>query len=127
MFGAQSDSIVTTDNPAQLGRENFQRANYGNAEHYFRTAVEADPLDGPSWVGLAASYDQLGRFDLADRAYDRAIEVNGPTAQIFNNRGYSYMLRGDGSAARRMFARARALDPNNPLIANNMTLLRSAR
>jgi len=118
--------FVATDEPARVGREQFARGNYGLAEKYFRSAVERVPQDGDAWVGLAASYDQLGRFDLADRAYTRATQVKGTTAQILNNRGFSYLLRGDGTSAGRMFARARSLDPANVVVANNLAILRSA-
>src|SRR4029077_708697 len=58
-----------SDEPARLGVENFNRGNYGLAERYFRDAVEKAPRDLTAWIGLAASYDRLARFDLADRAY----------------------------------------------------------
>ncbi|MEZ5801764.1 MAG: hypothetical protein R3D29_16475 [Nitratireductor sp.] len=48
-----------------------------------------------AWVGLAASYDQLGRFDNSDRAHDQLAKLKGDDPRILNNRGYSYLLRGD--------------------------------
>jgi Flp pilus assembly protein TadD len=30
-----------------------------------------------AWIGLAASYDRLGRFDLADQAYAAAAKLEG--------------------------------------------------
>ena len=77
----------------------------------------------PAWVGLAASYDRLGRFDLADRAYATAIRLVGETPDILNNMGYSYMLRGDLVRARQKLKLAQAREPNNPTIANNLKLL----
>jgi hypothetical protein len=60
------------------------------------------PRDLDSWIGLAASYDRLRRFELADRAYEQAIKIGGATGEILNNRGYSYMLRAIiGAPARR--------------------------
>jgi Flp pilus assembly protein TadD len=53
----------------------------------------------------SASYDRLGRFDLAERAYQSAIHLVGETTVILNNRGYSYMLRGNLVAAARTFSR----------------------
>src|SRR5262249_19646759 len=47
----------------------YRSANFGLAERYYRRAVEARPQDAEAWVGLAACYDQLRRFELADRAY----------------------------------------------------------
>jgi Flp pilus assembly protein TadD len=77
-------------------------------------------------VALAATYDRIGRFDLADRAYKTAIRLTGETTQILNNEGYSYMLRGDLVNARKKFLKAYEREPNNPTIANNLKLLNSS-
>jgi Flp pilus assembly protein TadD len=106
-----------------LGKKHFRAANFGLAERYFRRAVELHPRDLESWIGLAASYDRLRRYDLADRAYDQAIKIAGPTPEILNNRGYSYMLRGDYRRARETLLTAHAHDPSNPYIKNNLELL----
>lgn len=116
-----------SDEPARLGLENFNRGNYGLAERYFRDAVERSPRDVTSWVGLAASYDRLARFDLADRAYRFAIKLAGETTQILNNQGYSYMLRGNFVKARQKLMKANAREPNNPVIVNNLQLLDGSR
>src|SRR5207248_11160775 len=92
-----------SDEPLRLGIEHFNRGNYGIAERYFRDAVEKAPRDATAWIGLAASYDRLARFDLADRAYHSAIRLIGETTQILNNEGYSFMLRGDLYRARIKF------------------------
>jgi Flp pilus assembly protein TadD len=112
-----------SDEPLRLGLEHFNRGNFGIAERYFRDAVEKAPKDASAWIGLAASYDRLGRFDLADRAYDSAIRLVGETTAILNNRGYSYMLRGNLVAARRDFLKAYEREPGNPTILNNLKLL----
>ena len=106
-----------------LGKKQFRAANFGLAERHFRRAVEQHPRDLESWVGLAASYDRLRRFDLADRAYEQAMKIAGPKAEILNNRGYSYMLRGDYRRARETLLQAQAQDPGNPYIKNNLELL----
>lgn len=106
-----------------LGKKQFKASNYGLAEEHFRKAVESHPNDGEAWVGLAASYDRLRRFDLADRAYKEAIRILGPTPELLNNRGYSYMLRGDYAHARATLRKAQARDPRNPYILNNLNLL----
>src|SRR5262249_50706959 len=74
-----------SDEPLRLGIEHFNRGNYGIAQRYFRDAVEKAPRDVVAWTGLAASYDRLSRFDLADRAYASAIKLAGETTQILNN------------------------------------------
>jgi len=112
-----------SDEPLRLGLEHFNRGHYGIAERYFRDAVEKAPRDVTAWVGLAATYDRIGRFDLADRAYSAAIKLAGNTIEILNNQGYSYMLRGDYAAARKKFLQAYAREPNNPTVLNNLKLL----
>jgi Flp pilus assembly protein TadD len=112
-----------SDEPLRLGLEHFNRGHYGIAERYFRDAVEKAPEDVTAWVGLAATYDRIGRFDLADRAYSAAIKLAGVTIEILNNQGYSYMLRGNLPAARRKFLQAYAREPNNPTVLNNLRLL----
>jgi tetratricopeptide (TPR) repeat protein len=106
-----------------LGKKQYRAGNFGLAERYFRRAVETHPRDAEAWVGLAAAYDRLRRFDLADRAYEQAVAIVGPTAEVLNNRGYSYMLRGDYPRARSTLLAAAAKDPRNPYIKNNLDLL----
>jgi Flp pilus assembly protein TadD len=113
----------TPNDDLSLGRMNFRQGNYGLAEHYFRRAVEAGPRDADAWLGLAASYDRLKRFDLADRAYKQLYGMMGRTPELLNNQGYSYMLRGDFAHARTTLMEAQAKDPRNPYIANNLALL----
>ena len=115
-----------SDEPLKLALEHFDRGNYGTAERYFRDAVEKAPRDATAWLGLAATYDRLARFDLADRAYRSAIGLTGETTQLLNNQGYSYILRGDLANARKRFLQAYEREPNNPLIINNLNLLDSS-
>ena len=112
-----------SDEPLRMGLEQFNRGHFGVAERYFRDAVEKAPKDASAWIGLAATYDRLGRFDLADRAYASAVHLVGETTAILNNRGYSYMLRGNLTAARQDFLKASAREPDNPTILNNLKLL----
>ena len=115
-----------SDEPLKLGLEHFKKGNYGLAQRYFRDAVEKAPEDAEAWIGLAASYDRVRRFDLADQAYAAAIKLTGETVQILNDRGYSYLLRGDLTKARVKFLKAYQLDPTNPVVINNLQLLNSS-
>ncbi|HEY1309867.1 MAG TPA: tetratricopeptide repeat protein [Pseudolabrys sp.] len=106
-----------------LGKKQYRANNFGLAEKYFRHAAELRPRDAEAWLGLAASYDRLRRFDLADRAYTQAIGIVGPTTEILNNQGYSYMLRGDYKRAREKLVVAQRQDPGNKYVLNNIQLL----
>lgn len=116
-----------SDEPVRMGLEHYNRGNYGLSQRYFKDAVEKAPRDVTAWIGLAASYDKLRRFDLADQAYAQAIRLGGETVQILNDQGYSLMLRGDLSGARKKFMKAYSLDPGNKVIANNLELLNGSR
>ena len=115
-----------SDEPLKLGLEYFNKGAYGIAQRYFRDAVEKAPKDAEAWIGLAACYDRLRRFDLADQAYAQAIKLTGETVQILDDRGYSYMLRGDLAKARAKFLRTCQLDPTNPTVINNIQLVNSS-
>jgi Flp pilus assembly protein TadD len=112
-----------SDEPVKLGMQRFHEGAFGLAQQYFQDAVEKTPRDATAWVGLAASYDRLGRFDLADRSYAAAVKLVGHTPNILNNEGYSYMLRGDLNKAHGKFIAALRLDPGNATATNNLALL----
>ena len=109
-----------------IAKKYFRQGSYGLAERHFRKSAELHPRDAESWVGLAAAYDRLKRFELADRAYAQAGKLIGSTPELMNNQGFSYMLRGDYRRARDILLAARAKDPKSPYIANNLRLLDAA-
>jgi Flp pilus assembly protein TadD len=109
-----------------VAKKYFRQGSYGLAERHFRRAVELHPRDAEAWIGLAAAYDRLRRFDLADRAYTQATRILGPTSEVLNNQGFSYMLRGNYRRARATLLAAKAKDPANPYIQNNLRMLRES-
>ena len=110
-----------------LAKKYFRQGGFGKAEQHFRKAVELHPRDAEAWVGLAASYDRLRRFDLADRAYRQAVKIIGLTPELLNNQGYSYMLRGDYRRARATLLAAWRKDPHSPYIKSNLELLEESQ
>ena len=127
--GAPAAAAPRSSDPnddVSLGKKYFRAGNFALAERHFRRAVELHPRDVDSWIGLAASYDRQRRFELADRAYDQATKIAGPTAEILNNRGYSYMLRGDQRRARETLLEAQARDPGNVYVKNNLEMLEAS-
>jgi tetratricopeptide (TPR) repeat protein len=123
--GASGKGLLGSDpnDELSLGKKHYRANDFGLAEKHFRRAVEQHPRDAEAWLGLAASYDRLRRFDLADRAYAQAVGILGPTVEILNNQGYSYMLRGDYKRARATLAVAHRKDPTNKYVENNIRLL----
>jgi len=123
--GSTSGGLLGSDpnDDLSLGKKHYRANDFGLAEKHFRRAAELHPADAEAWLGLAASYDRLRRFDFADRAYAQAIKIVGPTAEILNNQGYSYMLRGDYKRARAKLMAAQAKAPDNPYVKNNLRLM----
>ncbi len=114
-----------SDEAVMEGQMKFTAGDYGLAEQNFRSAVEANPLSAPAWLGLAASYDRLSRYDLAKRAYEQVIRLEGRTPTVLNNLGYHYMLQGRLGEAKTTLEEAARLDPDNDYIQGNLQLVAS--
>ena len=105
------------------GKHQFAEGNYGLAEKHFRQTVAVNANSAEGWLGLAATYDRLRRFDLADKAYAEVLRLQGRKARVLNNMGYSQYLRGDYKAARRLYHEALQLSPDDAVIHANMAML----
>lgn len=116
-------AFFPSDDYLRMGKVYFRNESYGLAAQSFQKAVEVTPKDAEAWLGLAASYDHLRRFELADQAYEKVLKLGSQNAAILNNAGYSQLLRGNLASARRFLLRAYELEPDNPYIQNNLKLL----
>ena len=115
--------VPKSEKPLAKAKLHFKNEDYGLAEKYFRQAVEEDSNQSVAWLGLAASYDRLRRFDLAARAYKVVVKQMGHTATVHNNLGYHHYLQGHLKKARKHFNAALAKDPGNPYVLNNLEML----
>ena len=111
----------------EIGRRYYQHGQYGLAEQSFRNAVEQDHNNAEAWLGLAASYDRLRRFDRAKQAYDVLIKLVGRTPVVLNNLGYHHFLSGDRVRARETLVAALRADPENEQIRDNLALVAGER
>ena len=117
----------TADRALKEARAHFRNNDFGYSATLYKRVVDLSPKDPDGYVGLGASYDRLGRFDLSDRVYASLYRLAGGTAQYYNNLGYSYLLRGNLTQALANFRQARALAPDNAVVANNLAMLANAR
>lgn len=115
--GDKSKALLVT------GQDHFTNQNFGLAEKNFRKAVEIRSDNASAWLGLAASLDQLGRFEFSDRAYKQLVQLKSNNARVLNNMGYSHLLRGDYQKARSLLNRAQQLNPQLEEIQGNIHLL----
>ncbi len=107
-------------------RSYFRTNNFGYSAAFYKKAAELSPQNPQAYIGLAASYDRLGRFDLSERVYASLFRITGESVQYYNNVGYSSMLRGNLRNALINFRKAAALDPDNVVVNNNLQLLADA-
>ena len=114
---------LPAEKPLEQGKGYYSKGEFGLAEQAFRKAVELDKNDPEAWLGLAASYDRLRRFDQANRAYDVLFRLVGRTPTVLNNLGYHYILAGDYTKARETLLEAQRSDPGNKFIQNNIDLI----
>jgi Flp pilus assembly protein TadD len=116
-------SLPTSARLVAKAKLQFEDGNYGSAVEAYAKTIEEDPLNADAWLGLAAAYDQINRFDEADKAYNRVQELVGATPTVLNNLGYSYLLRGNLDRSRKTLEAAYRADPGNPYVRNNIDAL----
>lgn len=119
-------SYYKNDELVKQGLVQFKEKNYGKSYAAFKKAVTVFPDDPQAWLGYAASADQVGRFANADKAYSKLSKMIPGRIELYNNMGYSHLLRGDLRKARSYFLKAYEIDPANETTANNLELLRSS-
>ena len=67
----------TADKALSEARAHFRNSDYGYSAAYYKKFVELSPKNAEGYVGLGASYDRLGRFDLCDRVYETLYKLDG--------------------------------------------------
>jgi len=125
----ETTAIAPKDVSAQdlaQGKAQFREANYGLAEKHFRKSVELRADNAEAWLGLAASYDELRRFDFADRAYEQLLKVAGRRPEIVSNMGYSQYLRGNPKKARQLLLEAKKSMADTTVVDANLALLKKS-
>jgi Flp pilus assembly protein TadD len=116
-----------SDEPLQEGMRHFYAGDFGLAQKHFQAAVERTPRDATAWVGTRRELRSPEALrPRRPGLRPGAVAQRTQTVQIYNNRGYSYLLRGDLRSARRNFLAAYELEPENPTIKNNLVLLSSS-
>lgn len=64
------------------GYAQLKLGNPGLASELFRQSLRGDPASAEANVGLAASYDQMGRFDLSRRYFETALAIRPADTQL---------------------------------------------
>ncbi|MBP2316717.1 tetratricopeptide repeat protein [Azospirillum soli] len=99
-----------------------QQGKAGAAEQVLAAAVAADPSLWRSWNALGRVSDAQRNWDRAEASYRRALEINPSAAEVYNNLGYSLLLRGRYAEAIGQFDQALRHAPGLTAAQDNMSL-----
>src|SRR5687768_13935319 len=86
------------------GRMQFRNGNFALAVDAFRRATRQPAQSVDAYNGLAASYDRLGRFDLARRYYEEALAIAPADPRVIHNYAVSLRLQGRDVEAQQLLA-----------------------
>lgn len=104
----------------------LQLGRVSEAQPLADCAVAFPEASWRAWNARAVLADLVGDWATADKCYRRALELAPNEGEIFNNQGWSSLLRGDWAGALPRFEHAAKLEPASVRISNNLELARSA-
>ena len=105
----------------------FHLGDLTRASAALKLATEHPGASWRAWNARGAVADDRRDWAQADLAYSRALALAPDRPEVFNNRGWSLLLRGQWADALPLFERAAEMDPKSPRIANNLELARAGQ
>ncbi len=105
-----SDDFARDRSSLNRGHVQFAEGNFGLALESFHAALAQDGGSVDTLNAVAATYDRIGRYDVAKKYYDRALALAPDSPRTLNNVGYSLVLQGRYDAAMQYFRLAGARD-----------------
>ncbi|KAI9477571.1 hypothetical protein BX667DRAFT_496846 [Coemansia mojavensis] len=88
-----------------IGHESVAMDKMDRAQQAFRTAIRIDPRHYNAWYGLGMSYLRLGKADLAEYHFKRALTLNPQNPLLLQSAGAVYEHRKDYPQALRVYER----------------------
>lgn len=83
-----------------------------------QSGIEALPFFGPGYVVLGRAQMQCGELDNAALSFDKALEIDPDSVVALKSMAKLCVIQGDKERACRLLARAVALSPEDPVLAN---------
>ena len=106
----------------ERGTVHFAAGSFGLALQAFQQALIDNQKSIAALNGIAATYDQLGRYDLSKPYYGRALALKPQSVQTLNNIGYSSLLQNSHKRARRYLDAALKVDQDNAVVKENLAI-----
>ena len=79
------DARSEAKSQVEFGIRVAQNGLWKEATYHWDKAVKADPTYAAAWNNLAIGYEQEGRFEEAQKAYERALELDPKNLYIRQN------------------------------------------
>ncbi|KAJ2732141.1 anaphase-promoting complex subunit cdc27, partial [Coemansia sp. BCRC 34962] len=92
-----------------VGHENVAKDELDRAQQAFRTAIRIDVRHYNAWYGMGMVYLRLGKLDLADYHFKRALTLNTQNPLLLLSTGAVFEARGDYPSALVVYERVERL------------------
>ncbi|KAJ1889734.1 anaphase-promoting complex subunit cdc27 [Kickxella alabastrina] len=92
-----------------VGHENVAGEDLDRAQQAFRTAIRIDSRHYNAWYGLGMVYLRLGKLDLSEYHFKRALTLNPHNPLLLQSAGAVYEHRGDYPSALEVYTRVERL------------------
>ncbi|KKT50840.1 MAG: Tetratricopeptide repeat protein [Candidatus Yanofskybacteria bacterium GW2011_GWA1_44_21] len=106
-----------------LGNTYYNQGNIGEAEFYYRKAIESGDAFAQPYYNLGTILQSRGKIDEAVKLFDRAIEINPAFYYPYQNLAFIYAQRGDLTKAADNIEKLKMIIPNNPRVYYNSALV----
>ena len=111
---ATTSEIVAGESSQLLegARQQFARGNVALALQGFRRIMRQESGNLDAYVGIAACYDRMGRFELSRRYYEEALALAPGNPVVRHNFAVSLRMQGREEDARRLESEVAAAPPD---------------
>ncbi len=113
-------SAVAPPEAMRRAKTHFNKGHYLDAAKEYEAAVQADPEDINSRVGLGLAYYQAGKFGVAMNVFEKVVQLDPKERRGYNYLGLIYMNLGLNDEGLDAFKKLVELDPNNADAVTNL-------
>lgn len=110
-----------------MGRAAHGAGQLTQARTHYAQVLELEPRHVGALNAMAVIHAQEGSLDDALKLFGEAMAVAPQAAHLHNNAGYALLRAGRLDEAEVALLKARHLDPGNPQVGQNLSLLRAAQ
>ena len=125
-FAQETAAVLLGQSPGVFvsrAQEDIKAGRYPQAEEDLSRAVAAEPTKWNLWYDLGLVRVQLGKSDLAVKAFERARRSDPQEAPPYFGLGLTYMKTGDYEKALEAYRGGLARDPNDVVTNQNYAFL----